>query len=208
MVFDFVTNHRPINRWDGSNFIEETLAISGADGITVTQDASGFLVSGNQAALSGALQTDINSRVLRAGDTMTGFLTLNADPVNSGHAATKQYVDSVVGSGIMYSDDDGVTVVSGVHRFDFLHALDVTLSGSDIARVTVDESEFTSVVFLTGNQSIAGTKTFTSPIVTASGAEPTTTGDTGAEGTIRWSDDFLYVAVATDTWKRIPLALW
>lgn len=28
------------------------------------------------------------------GDTMTGFLTLNADPVNPLHAATKQYTDA------------------------------------------------------------------------------------------------------------------
>ena len=34
--------------------------------------------------------------VNKNGDIMTSFLTLNADPVNSLHAATKQYVDSVV----------------------------------------------------------------------------------------------------------------
>jgi len=33
--------------------------------------------------------------VLKAGDTMTGFLTLHSDPVNNLHAATKQYVDSI-----------------------------------------------------------------------------------------------------------------
>lgn len=32
----------------------------------------------------------------KAGDTMTGFLTLNADPINVMHAATKQYVDSMI----------------------------------------------------------------------------------------------------------------
>lgn len=34
------------------------------------------------------------SYVRKFGDTMTGFLTLNADPTNDLHAATKQYVDS------------------------------------------------------------------------------------------------------------------
>jgi hypothetical protein len=34
--------------------------------------------------------------VRRQGDTMTGFLTLNANPTANLHAATKQYVDSVV----------------------------------------------------------------------------------------------------------------
>ena len=34
--------------------------------------------------------------VLVAGDTMTGFLTLNANPTANLHAATKQYVDTAV----------------------------------------------------------------------------------------------------------------
>ena len=34
--------------------------------------------------------------VLKVGDTMTGHLTLNADPVNPLHAATKQYVDTLL----------------------------------------------------------------------------------------------------------------
>ena len=33
--------------------------------------------------------------VEKAGDTMTGFLTLNADPTNALHAVTKQYADSI-----------------------------------------------------------------------------------------------------------------
>lgn len=34
------------------------------------------------------------TKVAKAGDSMTGFLTLNANPVNALHAAPKQYVDS------------------------------------------------------------------------------------------------------------------
>jgi cytoskeletal protein CcmA (bactofilin family) len=36
-----------------------------------------------------------NGKVNRAGDTMTGFLTLHADPTQPLHAVTKQYVDAV-----------------------------------------------------------------------------------------------------------------
>ena len=45
-------------------------------------------------ALTPAQQT---SFVRLSGDTMTGYLTLNANPVNNLHAATKQYVDGVTG---------------------------------------------------------------------------------------------------------------
>lgn len=45
-----------------------------------------------------ALQQLDDAKVDIAGDTMTGFLTLNANPVNPLHAATKQYVDAVIPS--------------------------------------------------------------------------------------------------------------
>lgn len=46
------------------------------------------------AAAAAAANTNANTRVLKAGDTMTGFLTLNADPTTALKAATKQYVDA------------------------------------------------------------------------------------------------------------------
>jgi putative sterol carrier protein len=47
-------------------------------------------------ALSGTLTTSINAKVAKAGDTMTGFLTLSAAPTATLHAATKGYVDTAV----------------------------------------------------------------------------------------------------------------
>lgn len=41
--------------------------------------------------------------VRKSGDTMTGFLTLNANPSNNLHAATKQYVDNQVSTGSFVS---------------------------------------------------------------------------------------------------------
>ncbi len=48
----------------------------------------------------------IATKVALAGDTMTGFLTLSADPTNSLHAATKGYVDSQINAQMIYSTDD------------------------------------------------------------------------------------------------------
>lgn len=56
-------------------------AASAADLATTTSTAN--------SALSLA-----NSRVSKAGDTLTGFLTLHADPTSPTHAATKRYVDA------------------------------------------------------------------------------------------------------------------
>jgi hypothetical protein len=50
--------------------------------------------STTQAATANAVKEVADTRVNKAGDTMTGFLTLHSDPTDALHAATKQYVDS------------------------------------------------------------------------------------------------------------------
>jgi hypothetical protein len=47
------------------------------------------------SGLSANAQTQINSKVNKSGDTMTGYLSLVGPPINGLHAATKDYVDSI-----------------------------------------------------------------------------------------------------------------
>jgi len=51
--------------------------------------------------VQGALEELGNEKVNKAGDTMTGFLTLHANPINALHAVPKRYVDSLV-SGLVW----------------------------------------------------------------------------------------------------------
>jgi hypothetical protein len=63
-------------------------------GKVVSRDPSGNFSAGTISAnLTGIASGNVN----KTGDTMTGFLTLHANPVNSLHAATKQYVDAITG---------------------------------------------------------------------------------------------------------------
>ena len=54
-------------------------------------------LTGEQArtVIGAAAASDVNARVLRAGDVMTGYLTLYADPTVALHSVTKQYVDGL-----------------------------------------------------------------------------------------------------------------
>lgn len=74
-----------------------TLADGGGGSLLkITRDTYGR-VSGTSAVVAGDLTSLLNTAyVAKGGDTMTGYLTLNADPTNALHAATKQYVDAAV----------------------------------------------------------------------------------------------------------------
>ena len=77
--------------------------------------AGGIKVTGNvESSLTTNYytQTQSDTRYVQvAGDTMTGFLTLSANPTNNLHAATKQYVDGMVDSN-MKSPDGYATVAA------------------------------------------------------------------------------------------------
>lgn len=63
-----------------------------------TATAGTVLEAPNDAFVYGRKQLGWTQVVNRIGDTMGGFLTLNADPTANLHAATKQYVDTKVAS--------------------------------------------------------------------------------------------------------------
>lgn len=76
----------------------ENADIKAGAAIDASKIADGSVSSAEFQYLDGvtsAIQTQIDGKVAKAGDTMTGALTLNADPTSALHAATKQYVDSI-----------------------------------------------------------------------------------------------------------------
>lgn len=77
---------------------------------------SSTITTAELSYLSGAtsaIQTQINSKVSKSGDTMTGNLILSADPSSALGAATKQYVDAAdatMSTSFISRVDDGVTI--------------------------------------------------------------------------------------------------
>lgn len=72
-------------------------------GAPITVVASGVSATelGYLDGVTAPIQTQIDGKLSLSGGTLTGALTLNADPSNSLHAATKQYVDAL-GNGIKW----------------------------------------------------------------------------------------------------------
>lgn len=70
-----------------------------ATGINATKIGDGSVDNAEYQRLNGVtapIQTQIDSKVAKAGDTMTGPLVLSADPVTDFQAATKRYVDNAI----------------------------------------------------------------------------------------------------------------
>jgi hypothetical protein len=44
--------------------------------------------------------------------------------------------------------------------------------------------------------------------VATAGTAPATASDPGAAGTIAFDADYIYVCIATDTWKRVAISTW
>ena len=70
----------------------------------LTSDASGVITAssvtstelGYVSGVTSAIQTQLDAKVAKSGDTMTGLLVLSGDPVANLGAATKQYVDNAI----------------------------------------------------------------------------------------------------------------
>lgn len=70
-----------------------------ATGINAQKIGDGSVDNAEYQRLNGVtapIQTQIDSKVAKAGDTMTGPLVLNADPTTDFQAATKRYVDNAI----------------------------------------------------------------------------------------------------------------
>lgn len=45
-------------------------------------------------------------------------------------------------------------------------------------------------------------------VLTIPTSTPASAGATGTAGTITWDSSYIYICVATDTWKRVAIATW
>jgi short-subunit dehydrogenase len=71
-----------------------TVSSSNTASVAVKTDGTTIVITAGAVAISSGVSATIASKMNRAGDTMTGLLTLSGDPTANLHAATKQYVDA------------------------------------------------------------------------------------------------------------------
>lgn len=94
----------------GSYYLDVTKFTALTASRALTTNSSGIITVSNVtdtelgylSGVTSSVQTQLGAKVPLAGGTMTGALTLHADPTNDMHAATKRYVDGYITSGIAW----------------------------------------------------------------------------------------------------------
>lgn len=61
---------------------------------------------------------------------------------------------------------------------------------------------------MSGSLAVGGLTVNADSLTITTAKTPSTAADTGTAGQIIWDADYVYVCVATDTWKRAPIATW
>lgn len=128
---------------DGSsgNTVTDRIATAVSDLVDLAPDALNTLnelaaAIGDDENFSTTITTAIGEKVAKSGDTMTGHLTLNADPTSDLHAATKQYVDNLAIDLADYSTDD---LPEGSTNLYFTDArAQSAIDGTDVAFTSVE----------------------------------------------------------------------
>lgn len=100
-----------------------------------------------------SIDTEIFARLLKSGGTMTGALTLNADPSSALHAATKQYVDALavnVGkrSAVRAATTANITISTALNNADTLDG--VALATGDLVLVKNQTAPAENGVYVVG----------------------------------------------------------
>jgi hypothetical protein len=147
-------------------FVAGTVEASITGNVTgnVTGDVTGDLTGNVTGNVTGTITGAASLNVLKAGDTMTGLLTLSGAPTGANHAATKSYVDSVTtAQDLDFSADSGGALAIDLdsEAITFTGGTGITTvgSGNDVS-IGIDST----VTTLIGAQTLTN-KTLTSPIL-------------------------------------------
>ena len=91
-----------------------------------------------------------------------------------------------------------LTALSAAIGSDLLVAVDDPSGAAETKKITV--ADFFA--------NVSCNAVFTSTMVLPNTTTPTTATSTGRKGEVRYDSDYLYICVATNTWKRTALSTW
>lgn len=197
-------------RSDSSGNLSINPALDITNAITVTYSINDFY-------LNGTVNKDI---IVKEGET---YVFDVSDSSNSGkvmkfsttadgtHGGGSDYTTNIITSGTPGNANATVTITVNSNTPAVLYYYENTTAGAGGKITKVVEG----IVYVDGKMGIKqstpttelevnGT-TKTSSLIVSSSSPPASSTTTGVKGTITYNNDYLYICIATDTWKRVAL---
>jgi len=89
-----------------------------------------------------------------------------------------------------------------------VNIVDSTATGRAVLTATNAAAAATAIGLGTTNNVTFSNVTSTGTLIIASPTVPAATNSTGVKGQIAFTNNFLYICVASNTWRRIQLGTW
>lgn len=225
-----------INNADGFEISGGTsrrsLVVSGSD-INMTGSGSNtYTFPSSTGTLVSRDSTDtLTNKILTSATITTGLTPTASDGAALG-STTLMFSDLFLASGAVINFNNGDATIT--HSADLLAVAGATLRTNDLQLTTgsgirtgttagntlllqardVDGASYTTFATLTANntptfdiQPTSLTVNGNQAIITTS-QTPASAGATGTQGTICWDSSYIYICIATNTWKRVAISTW
>ena len=204
----FIWNSNGTNHW--------SLGTGGDDGVNLYIEGSAdkLITFKDQSSELGSVKLTFGDDV--GGDYFADFITLESDWTNgyvtTGSAESKFYIK---GKGY-----DGSTASGTIATFTFTSANGVGTPSVDLPKTDIagnltvtGNSDLVDVVIdgdatIYNDLSVQGIINATTSSIRIRNRTPSSATATGTTGTIVYDANYIYVCVATNTWKRVAISTW
>jgi len=171
----------------------------------------------NTSSSGSAVRIDATATGISAAITGTAGKALNVDA--SGTSAITIQSTASAASGTVYAglfqatnSSSGIGIVSSGGLWDF-HGASSGVIGTKEASTFATPSSGNAIWYAKSDglpyfKNDAGTEYSLIKAYSVNSGAPSSSGDTGTAGEIRYDADYIYVCTATDTWKRVAISTW